>query len=110
VAQALVQAKANKIDVQVILDQSNVEGQYSKLSLLLAGKVTTLIDAKHAIAHDKVIIVDGRHVETGSFNYTAAAQKRNGENCVFVWDNAELATSYTNNWEAHKAHATLAKR
>jgi phosphatidylserine/phosphatidylglycerophosphate/cardiolipin synthase-like enzyme len=105
-----VQAKANEIDVQVILDRSNVEDQYSKLPVLLAGKVPTLIDAKHAIAHDKVIIVDGKHVETGSFNYTAAAQKRNGENCVFVWDNSDLATSYTSNWETHKDHATPAKR
>lgn len=32
-----------------------------------------MIDSSHAIAHNKIIIVDGRAVVTGSFNFSKAA-------------------------------------
>lgn len=37
----------------------------------------TYIDAKHAIAHNKIMITDGATVLTGSFNFTKAAQEKN---------------------------------
>ena len=38
-----------------------------------------MIDAHHAIAHNKVIVIDGETVLTGSFNFTKAAQEKNAE-------------------------------
>ncbi|MFB0709988.1 phospholipase D-like domain-containing protein [Buttiauxella noackiae] len=34
--------------------------------------------------HDKVMIVDGRILETGSFNYTPTAEKANSENILVL--------------------------
>jgi phosphatidylserine/phosphatidylglycerophosphate/cardiolipin synthase-like enzyme len=42
--------------------------------------VPTMIDAQHAISHNKVMIIDGETVLTGSFNFTKAAQEKNAEN------------------------------
>ena len=39
-----------------------------------------LVDNKVAIAHNKVMVIDGATVITGSFNFTAAAQNSNAEN------------------------------
>jgi phosphatidylserine/phosphatidylglycerophosphate/cardiolipin synthase-like enzyme len=36
--------------------------------------------------HDKFIVIDGETVELGSFNYTAAAEKRNAENVLVLHD------------------------
>jgi phosphatidylserine/phosphatidylglycerophosphate/cardiolipin synthase-like enzyme len=64
----------------------------------------TLIDANHAIAHNKVIIIDGDTVLTGSFNFTKAAQEKNAENLVIIRD-AAVAARYTQNWEMHRQHS-----
>ena len=63
-----------------------------------------MIDANHAIAHNKVIVIDGETVLTGSFNFTKAAQEKNAENLLIIRDPA-LAAQYTKNWDAHRQHS-----
>jgi phosphatidylserine/phosphatidylglycerophosphate/cardiolipin synthase-like enzyme len=63
-----------------------------------------MIDAKHAIAHNKVMIIDGETGITGSFNFTKAAQTQNAENLLIIRDQA-MAAQYTQNWEAHRQHS-----
>jgi phosphatidylserine/phosphatidylglycerophosphate/cardiolipin synthase-like enzyme len=58
--------------------------------------VPTKIDANHAISHNKVMIIDGETVLTGSFNFTKAAQEKNAENLLIIWD-PSLAAQYTQN-------------
>ena len=67
-------------------------------------KIVTLIDGAHAIAHNKVMVIDGETVITGSFNFTTAAEQRNAENLLVIHDRA-LAARYTENWQAHAAHS-----
>ena len=62
-----------------------------------------MIDANHAIAHNKVIVIDGETVITGSFNFTKAAQEKNAENLLIIRGQA-LAAQYTQNWQAHARH------
>jgi phosphatidylserine/phosphatidylglycerophosphate/cardiolipin synthase-like enzyme len=66
--------------------------------------VPTMIDANHAIAHHKVIVIDGETVLTGSFNFAKAAQEKNAENLLIIRDPA-LAAQYTANWQAHAQHS-----
>ena len=56
-----------------------------------------LIDADHAIAHNKVIVIDDELVITGSFNFSTAAQKDNAENVLMIRD-AALSARYAKNW------------
>jgi phosphatidylserine/phosphatidylglycerophosphate/cardiolipin synthase-like enzyme len=65
--------------VQVILDKSQRTEKYSSADFLANQGVPTMIDAHHAIAHNKVIVIDGETVLTGSFNFTKAAQEKNAE-------------------------------
>jgi len=46
----------------------------------------------------------GHRVITGSFNFTAAAEKSNAENVV-VLDSPEAAGLYLDNWRAHEEHS-----
>jgi len=66
--------------------------------------VTTYIDAKHAIAHNKIMIIDKETVITGSFNFTKAAEQKNAEN-VLILKNKELARIYIDNWMKHRNHS-----
>ena len=42
-----------------------------------------IIDDEHAKAHNKVMIIDGETVITGSFNFSKAAEQNNAENLSF---------------------------
>ena len=68
--------------------------------------VPTYIDDKHAIAHNKIMVIDQETVITGSFNFTKAAEEKNAEN-VLVIRSKELAKIYMENWNKHKEHSTM---
>ncbi len=104
IAKALVKARKRGLNVQVILDKSQESERHSSLKLLAHAGVPTYIDRKHAIAHNKVIIIDGQTLITGSFNFTKAAQENNAENLLILRDTS-LIPSYTQNWEFHKSHS-----
>jgi phosphatidylserine/phosphatidylglycerophosphate/cardiolipin synthase-like enzyme len=100
-AKALLEAHKRGVQVQVILDKSQRTEKYSSADFLANQEVPTMIDANHAIAHNKVIVIDGEVVITGSFNFTKAAQEKNAENLLSIRDQA-LAVQYTQNWETHR--------
>jgi phosphatidylserine/phosphatidylglycerophosphate/cardiolipin synthase-like enzyme len=89
-----------EIDPNEKLRQSQ---KYSSADFLANQGVPTRIDATHAIAHNKVLVIDGEIVLTGSFNFTKAAQEKNAENLLIIRDPA-LAAQYTQNWVRHEAH------
>jgi phosphatidylserine/phosphatidylglycerophosphate/cardiolipin synthase-like enzyme len=104
IAKALLDAHTRGVQVQVILDKSQRTEQYSSADFLANQGVPTMIDAEHAIAHNKIMIIDGETLITGSFNFTKAAQNQNAENLLIIRDPA-LAAQYTQNWEAHRQHS-----
>ena len=84
--------------------QSQKTAQYSEADFLVNMGIPTLIDAKHAIAHNKIIVIDGATVITGSFNFSKAAEESNAENLLVIRDKG-LADKYTANWQAHAQHS-----
>jgi len=98
---ALGKAKARKVDVEVIVDKSD---EATKGRDYLAGfHVPVWIDTEPAIAHNKVMIIDGTSVITGSFNFTYSAQAKNAENVLFLQNVPTLAKLYTDNWNWRKS-------
>jgi phosphatidylserine/phosphatidylglycerophosphate/cardiolipin synthase-like enzyme len=70
----------------------------------LRGRVPVFINDVHTIAHNKIMIIDGHTVVTGSFNFTKAAEDRNGENLLLLED-PDLAAKYSSNWMIHMKHS-----
>lgn len=105
IAKALLNAHKRGIKVRVILDRSQKSQKYSSADFLLHAGIETLIDDQHAIAHNKVMVIDGQVVITGSFNFTKAAENSNAENLLVIHD-SKLAAPYLQNWAAHAAHST----
>ena len=104
IAEALVGAHKRGVKVKVLLDKSQRRGKGSKLGLLVDAGIPVSIDTKHSIAHNKVMIIDGVTVMTGSFNFTSAAEDKNAENLLVVHDKA-LAKQYRDNWNKHQQHS-----
>lgn len=109
IAEALVDAHRRGVKVEVILDKSQRTEKYSEADFLQHAEIPTYIDAKHAIAHNKIMIIDGKTVLTGSFNFTTAAEEHNAENLLVI-DDSPLAQKYVTNWKVHFAHSELYER
>jgi phosphatidylserine/phosphatidylglycerophosphate/cardiolipin synthase-like enzyme len=106
IAKALTDAFKRGIKVQAILDKSQRSEKYTSATFLFNAGIPTYIDDKHAIAHNKVMIVDRETVITGSFNFTKAAEEKNAENLLII-RNKELAKVYMDNWQKHKEHSEV---
>jgi phosphatidylserine/phosphatidylglycerophosphate/cardiolipin synthase-like enzyme len=104
IIKAIIAAQTRGVRVEVILDKSQRTEKYSALPALLAAQVPTWIDAAHQIAHNKIMIIDGETVLTGSFNFTRSAEYHNAENLLVVRDKA-LAERYEANFQEHLRHS-----
>ena len=84
---ALVNAKRHGVDVRAIVDRSQLREDRSDtyaVGRLASGGVPVLVDTVPGLMHNKVMIVDGITVVTGSFNYTWSAEHRNAENLLVI--------------------------
>jgi len=104
IAQALAAAEKRGVSVEVILDRKNFLEEFTQKSVLSKADIPVDLDGSHSTAHNKVILIDGKTVITGSFNFTKAAQEKNAENLIIVHD-PELAQAYSKNWQFHRAHS-----
>jgi phosphatidylserine/phosphatidylglycerophosphate/cardiolipin synthase-like enzyme len=104
IAKALINAYKRGIKVEAILDKSQKKERYTSATFLTNASIPTFIDSQHAIAHNKVIIIDKETVITGSFNFTTAAEEKNAENILII-NSKELAKKYLDNWKKHKEHS-----
>jgi phosphatidylserine/phosphatidylglycerophosphate/cardiolipin synthase-like enzyme len=105
IAKALIEAHQRGVDVQVVVDKSQKSAKYTSATFVANAGIPIRIDSKHAIAHNKVVIVDGHTVQQGSFNYTKAAEASNGENVLVNWNNPKLAEVYLKDWKRHWDHS-----
>ena len=51
-------------------------------------------NGNYTIMHNKFMVIDGKNVQTGSFNYMACAASCNAENALLIQDAPELAGTY----------------
>jgi phosphatidylserine/phosphatidylglycerophosphate/cardiolipin synthase-like enzyme len=101
---ALIEAKKRGVHVEILLDRSNEQEKYSDLHLLLEHGLAPLIDDSHAIAHNKVMVIDQKTIVTGSYNFTNQAEHENAENMLVLKHHPDLVRAYRQSFQAHKAH------
>lgn len=106
IAKAILDASKRGVKVQVILDKSQKTQKYSSADFFIHTGVPTYIDSEHAIAHNKIILIDDKTLITGSFNFTKAAQEKNAENLLVLHDPA-LISLYKKNWQSHFQHSMV---
>lgn len=104
IIEALIAAQKRGVKVTAVLDTENRHRKSSGAPALAASGVTVLIDDEHHTAHNKLLLIDGTTVITGSFNYNKNAEAKNAEN-ILVLPCEPLARRYIENFEAHRAHS-----
>lgn len=96
IAQALIKAHRQGVQVTVILDKSQKKAPYSKKKWLMKEGIPVFFDYKPAIAHNKVLLIDSDIVITGSYNWTNAAESRNAENLILIRDSSVFQKYWKN--------------
>jgi len=99
IAFALAEAERRGVKVRILLDKKSNAHGHPSTDTVLAVHIPVRLNGHYAIMHDKYMIIDRSIVETGSFNYTASAEKRNAENALIIKGDKDLAGEYLNNWE-----------
>jgi phosphatidylserine/phosphatidylglycerophosphate/cardiolipin synthase-like enzyme len=102
IAKALLTAKKRGVTIEVVLDKSQRGERYTSATFLHDAGIPVWIDYRHAIAHNKILIIDRKTLVTGSFNFTKAAEEKNAENLLVIKGNQRLIDVYRDNFEEQK--------
>jgi phosphatidylserine/phosphatidylglycerophosphate/cardiolipin synthase-like enzyme len=108
IAKALFDAQKRGGKVQVILDKSQRTQKYSSATFLKSSRIPTFIDDRHAIAHNKIMIIDREIVITGSFNFTKVAEEKNAKSVS--QSRIKPGEADMENWERHREHSERYER
>ncbi len=98
IAEAMIRAKQRGLAVHGVMESRNTKGSGSEFQPLQQAGIDIHTDGNCYIMHNKTIIIDGRTVITGSFNFTRSAQVQNDEN-VLIIDDPSLAARYSEEFE-----------
>ena len=103
-ADALIAAHSRSVDVKVIVERDNAYARGSEVNKLLKAGIKVALDANPYLMHHKVMIIDGKIVVTGSYNWSWSAENRNDENVIVIIDE-EVAMSYEEEFDRLWAEA-----
>ena len=84
-AAMMTRAKAG-VEVAGVFETTGSETQFSEYGKMKKANLDVLQDGNPYSMHHKVIIVDGREVMFGSFNFTGSADNDNDENLLIIDD------------------------
>lgn len=104
IATALVDCHRRGVRVEVVLDKGQRGEKYTEADFIAHAGIPTYLDGKHAIHHNKVVLIDDETVITGSFNFSSSAELRNAENLLVVRD-PEMVRRYRYEWQRHQMHS-----
>ncbi|HBA5768281.1 TPA: DUF1669 domain-containing protein [Escherichia coli] len=98
IAQALLEAQQRGVHIFVIGDAEQASKSYSSFNYLANHKINVRLNSNFQSMHNKFMVIDNTIIQTGSFNYTAAAAKKNAENIVVI-DDKKTAEKFSSYWK-----------
>jgi len=105
IGDALIEAHNRGVEVQVVFEAGQID-QDSEYSNLKDAGIDIRKDTNSGYMHDKIMIIDGIIVLTGSFNYSENAEERNNENLLIINSTTVTATygeEFTEIWDESEA-------
>ncbi len=105
IVEALQAAQSRGVRVRIVLDKHNMGGAYSYAAYLSKTGLPVWRDGRHKDTHDKVMLIDGGTIITGSFNFTDQSEDVNSENVLIIRNKPKLFATYVENFEMHMRHS-----
>ena len=98
IVRAMEKAKERGVAIRVLLDKGQETQKYAKGRYFTNKGIAVKYDTGSGLMHNKVGIIDGKVLFTGSFNWTAQAEARNAENLLVI-DDPVLIKKYQERFE-----------
>ena len=92
-AEAVLAAKQRGIEIHGEMDKAQAANAGGEFDRFVENGIDVRLDGEGGSMHNKVLIIDGKIVVTGSYNFSANAEKRNDENLLVIHD-AGIASEY----------------
>lgn len=107
IAYALARARRRGVDVVALLDarESRQRNEAAAIRTLVEAGVPVRFDGAHSTAHNKVLVIDGSTVVTGSLNFTVSAERHSAENVLFIRNDPPVIQAFLTNFAQHWAHS-----
>jgi phosphatidylserine/phosphatidylglycerophosphate/cardiolipin synthase-like enzyme len=105
IAEAVVSAHKRGVQVIAVLDPGQQSDLYHAAAFFYNAGIPVYIDHQHKTANNKIMLIDGRVIITGSFNFTKAADESNAENLLILVDKPQLYAAYEKNFQTHLRHS-----
>ena len=90
-AEALLQAADRGVRVRGVFERDQAEAAGSDVRRLQQAGLDVRLDNRDGNLHHKLLLIDGRIVATGSYNFTRSAEQANDENLIILDDPAAAA-------------------
>ena len=93
------------LDVAGVMDEEQVNSNIgTEYDAFRQAGLDVRLDGNKDLMHHKVIIIDGKIVVTGSYNFTASAETKNDENLIVI-HNAQIAEKFMEEFERVQSQA-----
>ncbi|MDR0239740.1 MAG: phospholipase D family protein [Deltaproteobacteria bacterium] len=99
VAEALAEAYKRGVDVKLVADRAGNSDRNTVVAFLVGQGVPVRLYGDYASMHHKFMVIDGMHLQTGSYNYSVAAGNKNADNVLVLHDMPMMVEQYTAEWE-----------
>lgn len=99
ITDAIKSAHRRGIEVRILTDKTQASNNSAKASELYNAGLNIKVHSKHRIEHNKFVVVDGKAVMTGSYNWTSSATLKNSENCLKIWNDEKTISDYQKRFE-----------
>ena len=93
IGDAIIAAHGRGVEVSGVLETSQASQQGGEFFRLSDEGIDVALDGNPNNMHHKVIIIDGKIVITGSYNFSRNAEERNDENIVILY-NVDIANLF----------------
>ena len=90
IAEAIIRAKNRGVKIRILMDKGQSQSKYSKYQFFLDNDIAIIQDRHAGIMHNKIAVIDGKVLFTGSYNWSKSAEERNEENLLEFIDDEEI--------------------
>ncbi len=104
-AKAVLDVKMRGVRVTVVLDRQNEKDPTSDLHRFSEQGLAPSLDTHFTCCHDNMILIDGRVVITGSFDFTRQADEENSDGLLILMGYADVMQACRKHFLDVKAHA-----
>ena len=94
IAEAIIRAKNRGVKIRILMDKVQSQGRDSEYKYLLDINITAIQDRHGGKMHNKIAVIDGKVLFTGSYNWSKSAEERNQENLLEFIDEEEIIRIY----------------